>query len=232
MKSSVMITAHSGCEETPDNSIASIETAVRLEADCVEIDLRADRDGGLFLTHDMPDSFSGLVSLETAFEAIRRGGIAVNCDLKEECALLPTLETAKFCGIGREQLIFSGSVSPCLLEQNPDITDHCRIFLNSEVLVRDLFPDTQADRLKQTELLLNNIQRAAERLHALRAAAINFPYAHMSPALFTELRKRCIGISLWTLNDEDVLRKYMKMDVLNITTRKPSTALSIRRLSE
>ena len=82
-----MITAHSGCEETPDNSIASIETAVRLGADCVEIDLRADGDGGLFLTHDMPDSFSGLVSLETAFEAIRRGGIAVNRDLNDEIEL-------------------------------------------------------------------------------------------------------------------------------------------------
>ena len=76
----ILITAHSGCEGTQENSLTSIEKGIVLGADCVEIDIRSDAEGRLWLTHDLPESVSGLVSLEEAFSLIQKSGISVNCD--------------------------------------------------------------------------------------------------------------------------------------------------------
>ena len=229
MNRKIMITAHSGCEGTPDNSIASIETGVALGADCVEIDIRMDAQGGLWLTHDLPSHFSGLTPVADAFSLIQKSGIAVNCDLKEYGALLPVLSLAEQWGIGPEKLIFSGSVDTALLEEQPDIARRSRIFLNSEELVRDLSKEDALDRAGQTTFLLANIGTASKRLHALGAAALNAPYKYMPDELIAGLRERNVALSLWTLNEETPLREFMGKDLLNITTRCAAIALGIRR---
>ena len=224
----IMITAHSGCEGTPDNSLASIEKGIALGADCVEIDIRADRSGKLWLTHDLPEDFSGLVSLEEAFALIGKSGIAVNCDLKEYGALIPTLELAEKNGIGTDRLIFSGSVDTALLEKEPEITRRSKVFLNSEELVRDLTKGELPDRLGQSAFLLANASLAAERLHTLGAAALNAPYKYTPDELIAKMRARNVALSLWTLNEEAALREFMQKDLLNITTRTVSLELAVR----
>ena len=223
-----MITAHSGCEGTPDNSLASIEKGIALGADCVEIDIRADRFGKLWLTHDLPEDFSGLVSLEEAFALIGKSGIAVNCDLKEYGALIPTLELAEKYGIGADRLIFSGSVDTALLEKEPEITRRSKVFLNSEELVRDLTKGELPDRLGQSAFLLANASLAAECLHTLGVAALNAPYKYTPDELIAKMRARNVALSLWTLNEEAALREFMTKDLLNITTRTVSLALAVR----
>ena len=226
------ITAHSGCEGTPDNSLASIERGIALGADCVEIDIRADRDGKLWLTHDLPEDYSGLVAPEEAFALIQTSGIAVNCDLKEYGALIPTLELADRYGISRDQLIFSGSVDTALLEKDQEITRRSRVFLNSEELARDLTGEELPDRVGQTGFLLDNASLAAKRLHALGAAALNAPYKYMTDELIAKMRARNVALSLWTLNEEEPLREFMRKDLLNITTRSVSLALTVRNAME
>lgn len=224
----MLITAHSGCEGTPDNSLASIEAGIALGADCVEIDVRMDRKGKLWLTHDLPADFSGLVPLEAALTLIHRAGIAVNCDLKEYEALLPALKAAEQIGIARDKLIFSGSVLPALLEAHPDVARRSRVFLNSEELVRDLSKEEVPDREGQTAFLLANADAAAERLLALGAEVLNAPYLYTPDALIEKMRARHVALSLWTLNDEHALREFMPKDLLNITTRTVSLALAVR----
>ena len=228
MNAKIMITAHSGCEGTPDNSMASIEKGIALGADCVEIDVRADGNGRLWLTHDLPEDYSGLVPLEAAFDLIGKSGIAVNCDLKEYGALLPVLAAADAYGIGPERLIFSGSVDTGLLEKEKDIARRARIFLNSEELVRDLMKTALPDRIGQTAFMLAHPEAVAGRLHALGAAAFNVPYKYMPDELIERLRARDVALSLWTLNDEAALKEFMKKDLLSITTRCVSLALSVR----
>ncbi len=225
----IWITAHSGCEGTLDNSLASIEKGIALGVECVEIDIRADRFGKLWLTHDLPEDFSGLVALEEAFALIQASGIAVNCDLKEYGALIPALEFAEKRGIGADQLIFSGSVDTALLEKEPEIARRCRIFLNSEELVRDLTKGEPPDRAGQTAFLLANASASAERLHALGAAALNAPYKYTTDELIAKLRARNVALSLWTLNEEAALKEFMTKGLLNITTRRASLALAIRK---
>ena len=175
MKQRILITAHSGCEGTPDNSIASIQTAIALGADCAEVDIRMDAQGRLWLTHDLTAFFDGLTPLEDAFSLIRDSGIAVNCDLKEYGALLPVLSLADEFGIGPEKLIFSGSVDTALLERQPEIARRSRVFLNSEELARDMLKADLPDRIGQTACFLSHPETVASRLRALGAEALNAP---------------------------------------------------------
>ena len=228
MGSKIMITAHSGCEGTPDNSMASIEKGIALGADCVEIDIRMDAQGRLWLAHDLPAFFDDLTPLCDAFALIGKSGVAVNCDLKEYGALLPVLALAEEYGIGPERLIFSGSVDTALLENEPGIARRARIFLNSEELVRDLMKTDPPDRIGQTAFMLTHAGHVADRLHTLRAEALNVPYKHMSDELIVKLRALNVALSLWTINDEKILKEFMKKEVLNITTRNTSIALRVR----
>ena len=228
MNAKILITAHSGCEGTPDNSLASIEKGIALGADCVEIDIRMDAQGRLWLTHDLPAFFDDLTSLGTAFSLIVKSGVAVNCDLKEYGALLPVLALADEYGIGPEKLIFSGSVDTALLEKKPDIARRARIFLNSEELVRDLTKTDLPDRIGQTAFMLSHTDTVADRLHTLGAEALNVPYKYMPDELILKLRDKNVALSLWTLNEEAALRAFMEKDLLSITTRSVSLALAVR----
>ncbi len=224
----MMITAHNGCEGIPDHTLACIQKGIEVGADCVEIDVRADEKGKLWLIHDLPADFSGLVPLEEAFALIRESDVAVNCDLKEERAFLPAIALADQYGIGPEQLVFSGAVDIKALEAHPGLARRSRIFLNSEVLVKDLTKTGDMHGAEQTAYLLTHAREAAERLHALGAEALNASYRHMPDELIAKMRERDVLLSLWTLNDEDTLREFMAKDIFNITTRIPTVALRIR----
>ena len=232
MSRTPLITAHSGCEGTPDNSIDSIRTGIALRADCVEVDVRTDASGTLRLSHDEIGDETGLVTLREAFALIRESGIKINCDLKEYGALPKVLALAEECGILRDQLIFSGCVDPKLLEAHPEAAARSLIFLNSEELVRDLTGNGDLRRRDQCAFLLAHTRLAAERFHRLGAEALNAPYGNMTDELIGALRAEGVPLSLWTLNDEAVLREFMIKDLLNITTRLPSAALRIRKTAE
>lgn len=47
-----IITAHSGCDGTEDNSLEFVTYALRSEAGCLEVDVRKGQDGDLILSHD------------------------------------------------------------------------------------------------------------------------------------------------------------------------------------
>ena len=148
--------------------------------------------------------------------------------MKEYGALLPVLALADDFGIGPEKLIFSGSVDTALLEKEPEIARRARIFLNSEELVRDLMKTDPPDRTGQTAFMLAHAGCVADRLHALGAEALNAPYKYMPDELIAKLRARNVALSLWTLNNEAALKEFMEKDLLSVTTRCVSLALSIR----
>ena len=224
----MMITAHSGCEGTPDNSMESILRGVELGADCVEIDIRMDEKGGMWLTHDAAADYASAVPLEEALRTIAAGGAAVNCDLKEERAFLPTLEMAEACGIPRDKLIFSGSVDVNALAEQPEIARRARIFLNSEELCRymaEVFPET---REAQTAYIMENLTEAAALMKKLGVEALNAPYKYLTDDEMARLRAAGVQLSLWTVNDETDQAWLMKADLVNMTTRSVVSAMNAR----
>ena len=66
------ITAHSGCENTPQDSMASVEKALLLGTDIVEMDVRKAPDGVLRISHDRLDQagYADKLTLEAVISRI------------------------------------------------------------------------------------------------------------------------------------------------------------------
>jgi glycerophosphoryl diester phosphodiesterase len=103
-----LLTAHSGCDGTPDNSGAFLEYAMALDADCVEVDVRMTPDGRLVLAYDdgpAPALLSDALTLLRGHPEKM-----LNCDLKQRDLEILVWALARESGVGG-QIAFSGEVS-------------------------------------------------------------------------------------------------------------------------
>lgn len=132
-----MITAHSGCEGRPDNSLEYVQYALHCGADALEVDVHP-KDDGFYISHDPSDGAHP--DLKDVFSLIRGSGVKVNCDLKHPGIEHAVLTLAQACGVD-EQLIFSGSVS---LEAIQDPAIRCRTFWNIESAMPALYAQCEA----------------------------------------------------------------------------------------
>ena len=98
-----MITAHSGCEDTPTDSLESIDKALEFGADAIEVDVRVDQNGELRISHNSvsQEDYYEKVTLQTVLDRIRFTDLAINFDIKEQAALYKTLEEAERLGFPR-----------------------------------------------------------------------------------------------------------------------------------
>jgi glycerophosphoryl diester phosphodiesterase len=78
----VIVIAHRGASaERPENTLPAFERAIELGADAIELDVHADAEGRLVVTHDAPEPGRSYPSLEAAIE-LCRGRIGVMAELK------------------------------------------------------------------------------------------------------------------------------------------------------
>jgi glycerophosphoryl diester phosphodiesterase len=78
----MLVIAHRGASaELPENTLAAFERAIELGADFVELDVHADRDGRLVVTHDRPKPGGEYPTLVEALD-LMRGRIGVMAELK------------------------------------------------------------------------------------------------------------------------------------------------------
>lgn len=112
MSDKTLITAHSGSDGTPDNSLACVRYALSTAADAFEVDVRRLSDGTLALGHDAADHTAPT--------------------LREVLAL------AAECGMSG-RLIFSGSVDVNIFAAHPELHDCAEVYLNIEEYVPDLY---------------------------------------------------------------------------------------------
>jgi glycerophosphoryl diester phosphodiesterase len=78
----MLVIAHRGVSsELPENTLPAFERAIEVGADYVELDVHADRDGRLVVTHDPPGAGRDYPTLESALD-LMRGRIGVMVELK------------------------------------------------------------------------------------------------------------------------------------------------------
>jgi glycerophosphoryl diester phosphodiesterase len=78
----VLVIAHRGASaELPENTLPAFERAIQQGADFIELDVHADRDGRLVVTHDPPRSRNAYPVLEEALD-LCRNRIGVMVELK------------------------------------------------------------------------------------------------------------------------------------------------------
>lgn len=213
-----MVTAHSGCDGTPDNSMAYIRHAMTCGADALEIDVHAC-PGGFYLSHD--ESSEDCPDLEEVFKLLSGRPIRINCDLKEFGLEEEVLALAERCGAAG-QVLFSGSVSGEVLLRDPDIRR--RTLWNIECALPELLESYDQGIMPGAE----DVRRAAETCRHHGAAVINVHYRLCTEENLEIFRAHGVAVSAWTVNEEPDARRLLEAGVGNITTRRPGMVCSLR----
>ena len=216
-----ILTAHSGADGFPDNSLAFVRHALVSGADALELDVRRGADGALRLGHDAAGE--GLPTLAEVFALLAAApGKRVNCDLKER-----GLED-EVCALARERglagrVILTGSADPERYAASPLLRETAELWINIEELVPDVYErrDWTAARLLETA------ERAASLCARYALTVLNLNYRLVVPAFAERLAAAGVRLSVWTVNDEAELRRFLEGGVYALTTRNLETALRL-----
>lgn len=130
----------------------------------------------------------------------------------------------------QERLIYSGTVDPETLLIHKSRFQAVEIFLNLENLIPDFYgktiPAPSKDFFSQDHSL--EISQVAELAKRYPYQALNMHYGLWNEAVAQLAQAKGLHFSLWTIDDEDLLRSLITQGVYAITTRNLQLALNIR----
>ncbi len=196
-------TAHTGCLDTDDNSLESIEVGVKNGAKIVEFDLHFTSDNKPVLSHDAPKGSE--VTLDEAFAKISEyENLRVNVDLKSTANIEAIRPLAQKHGV-LERIFFTGVNNEFL----PSVRNQgIEYYLNVDVLPA---------KKHSEEYLLSLVQKVKES----GAVGINFNKDNASKELVEVFHKNGFLVSIWTVDKEKDIYKILSFAPDNITTRHP-----------
>ena len=204
-------TAHTGCVDTPDNSLEAIEAGVKYGADIVEFDLRFLEDGTPVLAHDEPTGNE--VTLDKAFKKVSEyEDIQVNVDIKATDNLKAIYPLAKKHGI--EDRIFYTGVNAEFVEAVKKDSPELPYYLNVDV----------KKPKKQTPEYLEDLVKEVKESGAI---GINFNKNNATAELVEAFHENDLLVSIWTVNEEKDMYKIIHLSPDNITTRNPDNLKEI-----
>ncbi|TFE26299.1 glycerophosphodiester phosphodiesterase [Cohnella luojiensis] len=236
MKSFPLITAHTGCMDTPTNSLLSIETGISYGADIIEDDIHVTRDGILVLSHDdtvrlengtesrisgmtfneLRDGVSTLIpTLEQALELVRNAGKIMNLDLKTDLCIAPVSDLVERLGL-HDQVFLTG----CEYESARKAQEHNpRLFklLNADV------------RIFKTLSYTDAIRKTCDHARSAGCLGLNMPYQLVQPPLLEIAADYSLPVYIWTVNEEGQIKRFAEMGVRSITTKNVAAAARVKR---
>lgn len=202
-------TAHTGCVDTPANSLESIDAAVKHGADIVEIDLNFTADGKAVLSHDAPKGNE--ISLDEAFRKVASfENLKVNVDVKttEHLELVKSLAEKR----GVLNRIFYTGITKEMVEDVKNKSPGVTYFLNTSV------------RKFQTKKYLSKL---IGEVRDCGAVGINFNKKSATKKLVELFQENGLLVSIWTANNEKDILRLLSLSPDNITTRRPDIIKTI-----
>jgi glycerophosphoryl diester phosphodiesterase len=210
------ITAHTGCEETEENSLESIRTGYESGADIVEFDLAFKSDGEAVLSHD-EEPMDGCVTLDDAFALIAElPDIRVNVDCKSVANLNAVAQLAEEHGI-IDRIFFTG-ISEEDVSAVKEHTSDISYWLNFDV-------DTEKNTDEKYLLFL------AEKTRDLGAVGLNINHGTCTKELVEVFHREGLLVSIWTVNEIEDMIKDIGLGADNITSRHPTQLVKIIELN-
>lgn len=232
MKHKTMITAHSGCDNTLDNSIEYIMKALSAGVEAFEVDVNRGSDGILYLRHDVDPSgeYKGCPTLEQAFQLMKtKDDMRINCDLKARGIERQVSELAAKAGVA-DRLIYSGSVGFDFLEVREAEGSKVEVFLNIEEIFKDKMYSLYRRLLMAPGDITAAAKEAADCCRRYNVGVLNTYFRLCTDEFIEVLNESGIEISAWTVDKKRDIVRLLKKGVGNITTRKARDAVLIRRL--
>nr|WP_325258794.1 glycerophosphodiester phosphodiesterase [uncultured Oscillibacter sp.] len=212
------ITAHTGADGRPDNSLEFVSYALACGADALEVDVRRQAGGRLAIGHDEAGENAPL--LAEVFRIVAgQPRIKINCDLKEPGLEEPVCLLAEEAGLLRSgRLILSGTVDAFRPVPGAEV------YLNLEEYVPDLYLNYREKpnfELEAADIIRDVCVKAGIR-------TVNVYQGLVTRRFLETLAGAGIGLSVWTVNETWELKWFLKAGAANITTRRPALALELR----
>lgn len=198
-----LITAHSGCDATPDNSIEFVKYAISEGAKAMEVDIRLS-GSFLVISHDEPKDDETPPTLKEVFTLASESDILINCDLKSENIEQKVYDLAVECGI-EKQILYSGTVD---YDTVKDID--VEVFYNIEGFIPEIYKGMDSKVA---------VQKMAEIAKGTKIKTINCHYKLVTPSFISEAKKQGLLISAWTVNHLEDAKPLKEAGIRNITTR-------------
>lgn len=210
-RSDFMITAHTGCENTIQNSIESIKTGAASGADVVEFDIRFDDNKHPVLSHDEPAGDE--VSLDEAFSVVKAfDKLKVNLDIKCTDNLRSVQSLAKKHNLLHR--VFYTGVFEKFVESVRNDSPEIPYYLNLSVS-----PESE-----QTDAYLEEL---VTKVKDCGAVGINLHKDGSSVRLCEVFRKHNLKVSVWTINNINEAEKIITHRPDNITTLFPTDIIEL-----
>lgn len=203
------VTGHTGCMNTPANSLESIDVAADCGVQIVEIDLRYDKNGEPVLSHDEPKG--GEVTLDEAFARVSTyKDLLVNVDVKTTAYLEKVVPLAEKHGI-LERIFFTGLFEKdigTVKAKSPGVP----YYLNYNV------------EKNKGEEYINSLIRKVKDCGAI---GINCRHKAVTKAFVDAFRRNGLLVSVWTVSKPRHMRRALAFAPDNITTREPATLMKV-----
>ena len=235
----LLITAHTGCNGTPQNSIESLLKGAEWGADVCEIDVRGTRDEVPVLWHDdrlitaggerIPigdlsyDEIGRLVDkgkiipLADALQTAKERGLHLNLDIKDDDCITAVAKLVRKWEMA-EDVVFSGcgKVRASYLKANyPEF----QVLLNADEAFLERRDFTYAQKAKGL----------CETAVSAGCCGINIRHDLYRQELQVHADQRFLPVAVWTVGPGDDFGKYIGSGVHSITTMHVKELVSLRR---
>ena len=228
-QSGVSISAHrGGSEETPENTLESFSYAIGLGSSYIETDVQLSADGIPYIFHD--DDLSRLLNMEVKFNSLHSDQIE---KLKLfESYQIPKLETAltQFPNALFQIDLKTDEVALPAMKVIENLNAFDRICIasfssNRLQKVRKKFPDTCLS-MGPKEILKLLLASFGLYNKTIYGDCLQVPIYHYGIKLVTRrfvkyVQSIGLKIHVWTINDENTMRKLIDLGVDGIITDRP-----------
>lgn len=209
-----MLTAHGGAENTGRNTYKYFDAMKTRKMEAIEVDIH--RVGGeLVIAHIMPSLIkSRRIPLRYVFEYCKEHGFMVNCDVKATGLVKYVVALAEEIGVA-DKVYFTGSVSAKDLQDLGDTIAY----------MNELF------FILKYPLSVENLPKIKKYLDSFgvpNVKGINVSYTRVNDKILKKAQEIGLGVSLFTIDNEEKLKEYLQYDLDNITTNLIDKAIELR----
>jgi glycerophosphoryl diester phosphodiesterase len=196
----MLVIAHRGASaELPENTLPAFERAIAIGADYVEIDVHADAQGRLVVTHEPPRARRDYPTLEAALD-LMRGRIGVMVELK----------------------------TPSRYRRHNVVARAVRLLSDADTLVCfQRKPLEEARALRPGLRTVQHVGFAVSIRAARDAWAAGFHDARVTPRGIRAAQRLGLVPLVYTVNDERRMRDLADAGVAGIFTDRPELALRL-----
>ncbi|MDR0855168.1 MAG: hypothetical protein LBN25_02235 [Christensenellaceae bacterium] len=204
----MIITAHGGALKTGRNSKKYFKTIKNYNVDAIEVDIYNGKYG-LYISHlPRPGILKKTaLPLSFVFDFVAEHKFKVNCDVKQKNLIKPVLDLARQKGV-TQYVYFTGNTVT-----DKDIKD----LVEGEIALNKAF-----FKLVPTPENLAKIKKIIDDIENPRIRAFNVNKKYCTDAMLDEAKRIKLPLSIFTVDDADLLKKLALRDELfNITTNIP-----------